>query len=433
MPEIILSLKKFGAAFNQHVVLSSIDFDIYEKGITILMGPTGMGKSTLLKAISGFSTKNPAYRTWGDIYYLGEKLEDNLILPRIVSQNIKLMIATVLENIIEGLPERKNLNFSQQRELAQRLLIQADLAHICDQLDKKIISLSNADQSKISILRQIAVNPRLVCIDEPTVRLNTTEIKNTALYLRREAKKRALLIVTHNQAFAKQLGGQTVLLAGGWIQEIQPTKQFFSTPIAATTQTFVKTGNCVLPSPDAKPEEVAPEWVAAIRPLPKAATEYSSHVLGPNGFIWLKKGQLAGTPRPGLLHEIEDDLQALKRVGITQLISLTLRPLDVKRCAEHQIKVHAYPIPDMQAPSLLKALAINQKIETLCAKQKSVAIHCRAGLGRTGTLLAAQLIYEGKSALAALEETRQIEARWIQSERQVYFLEEYEKFIKNRT
>lgn len=432
MPEIILSLKKFGAAFNTHVILSSIDLDIVETGITILMGPTSTGKSTLIKAIAGFSTENPAYRTWGNICYLGKKLIDSDIRPAIVAQNIKLMIATVLENIIEGLPERQTLNLSQQRELAQRLLIQADLEHLCNQLDTAIIKLNSADQCQISILRQMATNPKLVCIDEPTIRLNAVEIERMVNYLKREAEKRAILIVTHNQKFAKSLQGQTVLLAGGWIQEIQATEQFFSTPMTETAKTFVKTGNCALPSPDAKPEEVAPEWVAAIRPLPKAATEYSSHVLGPNGFIWLKKGKLAGTPRPGLLREIEDDLLALKRVGITDLISLTQRELDVKPCTDHQINVHAYPMPDMYPPSISQALAINQTIERLWEAQKVVAIHCRAGLGRTGTLLAAQLIYEGKSALVALEETRQIEARWIQSERQVRFLEEYERFIRNR-
>jgi atypical dual specificity phosphatase len=89
-------------------------------------------------------------------------------------------------------------------------------------------------------------------------------------------------------------------------------------------------------------------------------------------------------------------------------------------------------MPDMQPPTLSQAFEINQKIEQLLANNKIVAIHCRAGLGRTGTLLAAQLIYEGKSALSALEETRHIEMRWVQSEQQLSFLEEYETFIENK-
>ena len=72
---------------------------------------------------------------------------------------------------------------------------------------------------------------------------------------------------------------------------------------------------------------------------------------------------------------------------------------------------------------------LNQQIEQLLKQKRCVAIHCRAGLGRTGTLLAAQLIYEGKSALIALERVRNVEMRWIQSESQVAFLADYERFL----
>jgi atypical dual specificity phosphatase len=274
MTETILSLQKFGAAFNKNIILSSISLDIPQTGITDLMGPSGTGKSTLLRAISGFSNENPAYRTWGDICYLGEKLKDKALYPALVSQNIKLMFATVLENVIGNLPERSTLTLLQQRELARRLLIEADLEVLCTQLDTAIKNLSFAEQRQISILRQIAANPRLVCIDEPTVQLSSVETKRMVVYLRNEAKKRALLIVTHNQAVAKQLGGQTALLAGGWIQEVQATALFFTAPITEVAQTFIETGHCALPSPNAKAEEVAPEWVASIRPLPKAAMDY---------------------------------------------------------------------------------------------------------------------------------------------------------------
>ncbi|MCK5903139.1 MAG: ATP-binding cassette domain-containing protein [Cocleimonas sp.] len=432
MSEIVLSLKEFGVAFNKRIILSAINLELPETGVTTLMGPSGTGKSTLLRAIAGLSTTNPAYRTWGSIHYLGNDLSQTMLYPALVAQNIKLMIASVLENIVDGLPERRTLDQSQQRELAKRLLIAADLECLCHQLDTAVIDLKLADQRQLAILRQLAVNPRLVCIDEPTVGLADDEVARLLNYLKREAKQRAILIVTHNQQVAKTLGGQTALLASGWIQEIQPTVAFFDTPLQTITKTFVETGSCGSPSPDAKPEHVAPEWVAALRPPPKAAMEYKSHVLGPNGFLWLKKGQLAGTPRPGLLHDIEYDLMALKRVGVTHLVSLTLRPLDADLCQKHQIDLISSPIVDMQAPSEKQALALNQHIATLLKQQKTIAIHCRAGLGRTGTLLASQLIYEGDSALSALETTRNIERRWVQSEAQVDFLSGYEQFLKQQ-
>ena len=61
----------------------------------------------------------------------------------------------------------------------------------------------------------------------------------------------------------------------------------------------------------------------------------------------------------------------------------------------------------------------------------SVAIHCRAGLGRTGTLLAAVLIYEGFAALDAIERVRRVQPRFVQSQSQAEFLERFERFIRS--
>ncbi|MDH5355357.1 MAG: ATP-binding cassette domain-containing protein, partial [Gammaproteobacteria bacterium] len=389
----------------------------------------GTGKSTFLRTITGLNQSNPAHRTWGEANYAGEELWSSPVFPALVSQNTRLMISSILENLVFGLPERNTLTIPQQRELAERLLVKAGLDHLVTKLNIPVTDLSLADQRQLAILRQAACNPRLLCIDEPTTDLSKGEVKRMVRYLRKEIQNRAILMVTHDQSFALKLEGNTALIAGGWIQEVQETVKFFSDPISDVAKSFVQTGSCKLPSPNAKPEHVAPEWVASIRKPPKEATQYKSHVLGPNGFMWLKKGQLAGTPRPGLLIDMADDLKALKRVGVTHLISLTVRPLDSDECKQFGIEVISSPIPDMHAPSPPQALEICQQVAKLMDNKKVIAVHCRAGLGRTGTLLAAQLIYEGQSALVALEKTRSVESRWIQSESQVAFLEEFEQFL----
>ena len=429
--ESVLSLKGFGIAFNKQIVLSSITLDVPETGVMNLMGPSGTGKSTLLKAITGICLLNPAHRTWGKAHYAGNELFSSDIFPSLVSQNIKLMVSSVLENIVDGLPERSNLTIKQQRELAERLLKGAGLDHLISKLNTSVANLKLADMRHLAILRQVASNPKLLCIDEPTASLDKEDSTRIINYLNRESKKRAILVVTHNKLQAKALGGLTVLIAGGWVQEIQETADFFKSPISDVAKTFVETGSCTVPSPDAKPEEVATEFVATIRTPPKDSSNYKSQILGPNNFLWLKKGLLAGTPRPGLLTDIETDLESLQRVGITDLISLTMKPLDGDKCQKYKINVIHEPIPDMQAPSMKQALRICKQVQALINKKRSVAIHCKAGLGRTGTLLAAQLIFEGESALFALEKVRQIEVRWIQSESQVAFLEEFERFMMN--
>jgi len=419
-------------AFKDRIILSSITLKVPETGVFILMGPCGTGKSTLLKTLAGFCQANPAHRFWGEAMYAGERLTCCQSLPAMVTQNTSLMMSSVLENIVSGLPERHTLNLHQQRDLAQRLLSQAGLDHLGKQLQMQVTKLSLADQRQLAILSICAANPKLILIDEPTTDLNAEEVERMVKFIKKQAQKRGIVMTTHNQKIAKSLGGMTSLIAGGWLQETQCTDDFFNSPITEEAKRFIKTGSCNLPSPNAKPENVNPDMIASIRLPPKEATNYKSHVLGPNGFLWLKKGQLAGTPRPGLLVDIEQDLKALKRVGITDLISLTERPINTRKCQHFEINVIASPVRDMQAPSTDQALILCKKTDQLLNNKRSVAIHCRAGLGRTGTLLACQLIYEGNTALSALKKVRHIEPRWIQSQTQVNFLQEFEDFLHNK-
>ena len=431
MNDSVLSLKNFGVAFGERVILSSVTFDVPDTGVVVLMGPSGTGKSTLLRTLAGLSSASPSHRTWGASTFTGVPIEEADEVPALVSQSAQLMMSSVLENIVSGLPERHTLTQQDQRELVKRLLAQAGLDQLVEQLDKCVVDLPLGIQRHIAIIRAAASGPKLLCMDEPTTGVDEEDAQRMLQYIKKEAEKRAVMIVLHNQRQAKMLGGHTVLLAGGWVQEMQPTEMFFSEPVSDTAKNYVRSGNCTVPAPDARPSHVNKEHKAAIKPLPKAAKNFKSHVLGPRGFLWLKKGMLAGTPRPGLLMDLDHDLEALKRVGVTHLVSLTEREMDIETCNQFDIEVIRSPMPDMQAPSMEQALEICEQMTALLASSKVVAVHCRAGLGRTGTVLAAQLIYEGNSALNALEKARSIEPRWVQSEVQTQFLEEFESFINN--
>jgi atypical dual specificity phosphatase len=170
----------------------------------------------------------------------------------------------------------------------------------------------------------------------------------------------------------------------------------------------------------------------SVRPkIPEVAKKYKSDAFGPRNFLWLRKGELAGTPRPGLLIELEYDLIALKRVGITVLVSLTTKPVDSTVLNKYDIKGIAFPIKDMGVPTVESAIKLCKQVSQLTEQGEAIAMHCKAGMGRTGTMLVAQLIWEGESALDALESARCIEPRWVQSEAQVAFLEEFALAVAN--
>ena len=426
MSEFVLVLQDFGVGFGEKIILSSVNLEIPDRGIFLLMGPAGTGKSTLLRTITGINDANPSLRTWGAATYAGVPLSQSE-LPVLVAQNTKLLLANVLDNVIHDLPERRSLTKIQQINIGKRLLIRSGLRELSDELEKSVVDLPLHLQRHLAIARSAAANPKLLLIDEPTTGIEEQHCKSLIKYIKQESERRAVLVVVHNQKHANLFKGKMALLAGGWVHESKDTLRFLSHPESDAGRCFVQTGSCDVPSPSAKPEELSDEAINKYNPPPlcEAAQQYVSDAFGPRNFLWLKKGRLAGTPKPGLLTDINHDLKALKRVGVTVLVTLTESPMEKEILEEYQICNVFFPIDDMGAPNIEDAKKLCYRISRMLQKGEVVAMHCKAGLGRTGTMLAAMLVWDGLSALEALESTRRIEPRWVQSEDQIAFLEDF--------
>jgi atypical dual specificity phosphatase len=162
----------------------------------------------------------------------------------------------------------------------------------------------------------------------------------------------------------------------------------------------------------------------------RAATE-RTRSLGPRGFFWILPGRLAGLPRPGIIAELEDDLAGLSRVGVTLLVTLEeMRTIDAVALATNGVDAVHFPVPDMGAPELGPTVELCSEIARRMAAGVVVAFHCRAGLGRTGTLLACQLVWAGGTALDAIDRVRRVNPRCIQSDTQAAFIQAFEVALR---
>jgi hypothetical protein len=158
---------------------------------------------------------------------------------------------------------------------------------------------------------------------------------------------------------------------------------------------------------------------------------------------WVIPGVLAGMPMPfihlnrrmnfgGPLTAYDDDLRVLYFAGVRAVVSLLNIPGDASVYESAGFSFLCLPVPDGGAPTLEQAAEFIRFVAEQRAAGRPVAVHCEAGLGRTGTMLAAYLITEGESAAGAIRRVREVERVAVETPRQIQFLEQYEQMTRAR-
>lgn len=459
---VVLVCDGYGVGFGSKVILADVGFEVPANGITTLMGPSGTGKSTLLRSLAGLYAQNTLYKSWGEVRYQGEALAlENR--PAIVTQRIQLTQSLTLDNLAFHVKGRGDYSDDQLRDWATTWLEQVGAHDVIQHLDRPFINLEPVLQRKVTILREAAADASLLMIDEPTTGLSEANAASILTLLQTLATNSALLVVLHNQKEARKISQKIVLLAGGRVQGEGDPQAFFEGTQNPVVAQFVATGSCAVPSPDAPPENLA-ENVPPPLPLPDAALALTQETapppepvvlppaeatlpeeeilepsiappprpaptssVGPRGFVWIEEGRLAATPQPGVSNDVDYDLDLLKRVGITTLITLTEQNFPQEALARHGLDNFHLAIPDRKAPSAAEMDMLVTRMRELLDANKVLAVHCRAGLGRTGTIIAAFMVREkGITAQTALDQIRKLNRQFVQSDDQEDFIVEYE-------
>ena len=125
------------------------------------------------------------------------------------------------------------------------------------------------------------------------------------------------------------------------------------------------------------------------------------------------------------LQATDDELTTIHSAGVRAVVSLLNQPADAGVYESAGLAYLCLPVPDGDAPTIAQARNFIKFVSDQLALQKPVAVHCQAGIGRTGTALATYLISQGRTAAAAILEVRSVEPSAIETRRQVEFLEQF--------
>lgn len=215
----LIEIRNLKKSYGGNHVLKGIDLDIEQGEVVALVGPSGTGKSTLLRMINQMETVNSGRIIVDSVDVTNPKTNLNKTRTKIgmVFQQFNLFPhLTVMENLV--LAPRKVLGV--KRKVAERearmLLKEVGLADRADEYPRK---LSGGQQQRVAIVRALMMHPKVMLFDEPTSALDPEMVGDVQRIIGKIANQKtmAILIVTHEMSFAREIGTRMLFLDGGGI------------------------------------------------------------------------------------------------------------------------------------------------------------------------------------------------------------------------
>jgi polar amino acid transport system ATP-binding protein len=247
--DIVLDMTNIHKSFGKLEVLQGIDLQVTRGEVVAVIGPSGGGKSTLLRCATTLEKVD-----YGKIVIGGDVLCDTLdghlkYCDKKMEKEIRSKFGLVFQNF--------NLfpHFSVRRNITEALIhvhkkSKEEADKICDGLLAKMdleakaeeypCNLSGGQQQRVSIARALATNPEIIFFDEPTSALDPELTKGVLTVIKELAQeKMTMVIVTHEMSFARDVADRIVFMDGGVIVEEGPAYELVTNPKQERTKTFL--------------------------------------------------------------------------------------------------------------------------------------------------------------------------------------------------
>ncbi|MBB6696546.1 amino acid ABC transporter ATP-binding protein [Clostridium algidicarnis] len=235
-----ISIKNLTKSFNNKVVLDNISIELEEFHSLAIIGPSGGGKSTLLRILAGIERPDS-----GEIYINNKRLDFEEKKIREYRKSIGVVFQaynlfphlTSLENIVIPLEKIHKVKVEEATKIAEELLERFKLS---EHRDKRPSKLSGGQQQRVALARALAIKSEFLLLDEPTSALDpelTSEV--LAMILELEKSNKDLILVTHEMGFARQACDKLIFISGGKIKEMGDSSKVFSAPKTKELQNFL--------------------------------------------------------------------------------------------------------------------------------------------------------------------------------------------------
>jgi sulfate transport system ATP-binding protein len=332
--------KRFGA----FTALDGVDLHVPQGKLVAVLGPSGSGKTTLLRMIAGLEFPDPGS---GRILFHGDDVTDIPAGRRrvgFVFQHYALFRhMSVLENIAFGLRVRRRRDRPSSAailERAHRLLELVQLEGLAGRFPSQ---LSGGQRQRVALARALAVEPKVLLLDEPFGALDARVRKELRRWLRRfhDDIQLTTIFVTHDQEEALEIADEVVILNQGRVEQVGTPQQVYDNPATPFVYQFLGNVN-VLRAPAAAPHAVGgvaaavQEGLIYVRPHD---IELAPHDAGGPGLSAIVRHLHAAGPHARLLLEqVQTREQVEVEVSRAELSGLNLRVNDLVRMRVRQVR-----------------------------------------------------------------------------------------------
>ena len=234
---MVLEVDGLNKSFGDKTVLRDVSFQLDTKEILAIIGPSGAGKTTILRCINALEKSDGGTvkidgdylckdDDSGSIYASNEEMKSIRKSIGLVFQNYNLFPhMSVMENIIEA---PINVIGVSKQEAEQRAMELLESMGLVDKKDSYPFQLSGGQQQRVAIARACALNPKIMCLDEPTSALDPELREGIANVIQRLAgDDMGVLIITHDMAFAERVADRIIFMEEGEIVKEGSNEDFF--------------------------------------------------------------------------------------------------------------------------------------------------------------------------------------------------------------
>jgi len=200
-----LVVKTLSAFYKERKILQLEDLTFPPSSMSCILGPSGIGKSSFLRALNRLLEEDNGARVEAQISLQGQSLYDPKLPVELVRKNLALILqqpcafpASIFENVLFGIKKHQRLTRVQSAELVENLLKKVGLwKELKERLKESAMKLSIGQKQRLAVARSLALNPEVLLFDEPTSALDKNNTKIMAQLIRKLANEKIVLVVSH--------------------------------------------------------------------------------------------------------------------------------------------------------------------------------------------------------------------------------------------